>query len=177
MQEAYCHALLPYTRQVKTSALLPILVLSAMTLPAGSVLYAQATALPRPHKTARATGASPVLPKNIPPARGVMHTAYALKYIDVKLGTGELAAPNKFYTVQYTGWVASNGTKFDSSYDHGSAFTFPAGAHRVIPGWDTGFTGMHIGGKRRLFIQRPERSDSRCCSFLPCGRTTDADQA
>ncbi|MGH9596666.1 MAG: FKBP-type peptidyl-prolyl cis-trans isomerase, partial [Edaphobacter sp.] len=58
-----------------------------------------------------------------------------------------------WYTVRYTGWL-TDGTKFDSSYDHpgGEPITFPQGAHRVIPGWDTGFQGMHIGGKRRLFI-------------------------
>ena len=31
-------------------------------------------------------------------------------------------------------------------------FSFPFGAHQVVPGWDTGFEGMHVGGKRRLFI-------------------------
>jgi peptidylprolyl isomerase len=57
------------------------------------------------------------------------------------------------YTVRYTGWL-TNGTKFDSSDDHPGAAPFPfmVGLHRVISGWDTGFTGMHIGGKRRLFI-------------------------
>ena len=81
-----------------------------------------------------------------------MHTAYALKYIDTKIGTGDLAMINKFYTVHYTGWLAADGKKFDSSVDRGAPITFPVGAHRVIPGWDTGFAGMHIGGKRRLFI-------------------------
>jgi peptidylprolyl isomerase len=81
-----------------------------------------------------------------------MHTAYALKYIDTKIGTGDLATINKFYTVHYTGWLAADGKKFDSSVDRGEPITFPVGAHRVIPGWDTGFAGMHIGGKRRLFI-------------------------
>ena len=81
-----------------------------------------------------------------------MHTAYALKYIDTKVGTGDLATVNKFYTVHYTGWLAADGKKFDSSVDRGAPITFPVGAHRVIPGWDTGFAGMHIGGKRRLFI-------------------------
>ena len=69
------------------------------------------------------------------------------------LGTSEADSKIKWYTVKYTGWL-TDGTKFDSSYDHpgGEPITFPAGAHRVIPGWDTGFQGMHVGGKRRLFI-------------------------
>ncbi len=76
-----------------------------------------------------------------------------LAYIDEKVGTGEPAKPHMFYTVKYSGYL-SDGTKFDSSYDHPGQepITFPYGAHRVIPGWDFGFEGMHVGGKRRLFI-------------------------
>jgi peptidylprolyl isomerase len=59
--------------------------------------------------------------------------------------------PRKFYTVHYTGWL-TDGTKFDSSVDRGTPITFPYGARQVIPGWDTGFEGMHVGGKRRLYI-------------------------
>lgn len=94
------------------------------------------------------------LSPKIPPApagMGCPKVEYALTYLDLKVGTGELVAPRKWTTVQYTGYLV-DGTKFDSSYDHGQPFTFPYGAHRVIPGWDTGFEGMRIGGKRRLFI-------------------------
>jgi peptidylprolyl isomerase len=73
-----------------------------------------------------------------------------LTYIDTDLGTGELAAPKKWYTVHYTGYLA-DGTVFDSSIGK-EPITFPYGAHRVITGWDTGFDGMRVGGKRRLFI-------------------------
>jgi peptidylprolyl isomerase len=76
---------------------------------------------------------------------------YSLKYIDTKIGTGPLAEPRKYYTVNYTGYFP-DGTKFDSSLDRKEPFTFPYGAHRVIIGWDTGFEGMHVGGKRRLFV-------------------------
>jgi peptidylprolyl isomerase len=76
---------------------------------------------------------------------------YQLSYIDTKIGTGELAAPKKWYTVHYTGYLP-DGTKFDSSVDRNEPITFPYGAHRVITGWDTGFDGMHVGGKRRLFV-------------------------
>jgi peptidylprolyl isomerase len=55
--------------------------------------------------------------------------------------------------VRYTGWL-TDGTKFDSSNDHPGAepIVFPYGARRVIPGWDTGFEGMRVGGKRRLYV-------------------------
>lgn len=61
--------------------------------------------------------------------------------------------PHKFYSIHYTGYLA-DGTKFDSSFDHPGAepITIEYGQHQVIPGWDTGFDGMHVGGKRRLFI-------------------------
>ncbi len=78
-------------------------------------------------------------------------TTYSLTYVDTVIGTGALAQPGKFYTVHYTGYLP-DGTKFDSSVDRGEPITFPYGKHRVIQGWDTAFEGMHIGGKRRLFI-------------------------
>jgi peptidylprolyl isomerase len=114
--------------------------------------------------TSATTAATTTTPPNIPKVVGIPKTVYALRYIDVVPGTGPLAESSvlgtseadskiKWYTVKYTGWL-TDGTKFDSSYDHAGAepITFPAGAHRVIPGWDTGFQGMHVGGKRRLFI-------------------------
>jgi peptidylprolyl isomerase len=81
----------------------------------------------------------------------VPKTLYALRYVDLVVGTGEPAVPRKWYTVNYTGWL-TNGTKFDSSVDRNQPFTFPYGAHRVITGWDTGFEGMRGGGKRRLIV-------------------------
>jgi len=92
-------------------------------------------------------------PPNVPKVEGTPKPLYALRYIDTQIGTGDLAKTRQFYTVHYTGWL-TNGTKFDSSHDHpgGEPITFPYGARQVIPGWDTGFEGMHVGGKRRLYI-------------------------
>lgn len=124
-------------------------------------------------KTSAAAG--PKLPPGVPPGKGLVKIAFSLRYQDIKVGTGALAEPGKLYHVQYTGWLASDGTKFDSSYDHVAPeldkdgkpvngpdgkpkmgapqpFVFPQGRGRLIPGWDQGFEGMHIGGKRRLFI-------------------------
>ena len=88
---------------------------------------------------------------DIPPIEGAAKPLFALRYIDIKAGAGPLAETHKFYTVQYTGWTP-DGKKFDSSYDRDSPFVFAQGARRVIIGWDEGFEGMHVGGKRRLFV-------------------------
>jgi peptidylprolyl isomerase len=116
------------------------------------------------------------LPAGVPAVRGIVKTAFALRYQDIKIGAGAAAEPNKLYKVHYTGWLAADGRKFDSSYDHprspvldkdgkpvldadgkpklGEAqpIVFPQGYRKVISGWDQGFEGMKIGGKRRLFI-------------------------
>jgi peptidylprolyl isomerase len=130
--------------------LAPSLLLAALTVPA---LTQTTTPTPKPKTTTTTTHhtAGTTLPSSIPKVVGIPKTLYAIKYIDIKIGTGALAQPHKFYTVHYTGWFP-NGTKFDSSVDRGTPFTFPYGAHRVITGWDTGFEGMHVGGKRRLFV-------------------------
>lgn len=92
----------------------------------------------------------------MPAATGPSLPLYTLRYIDLKIGDGELArssAPGAvvFYTVHYTGWL-TNGTKFDSSVDRNEPFVFPVGVKRVITAWDTGFEGMRVGGKRRLIV-------------------------
>jgi len=65
-----------------------------------------------------AAGLGPKLPPGVPPVKGLVKSAFALKYQDVKIGTGALAEPNKLYKVNYTGWLAADGKKFDSSFDH-----------------------------------------------------------
>ncbi len=143
------------------SKLLSITFLAALTTAATAQTTTKKPATTTVH---HATTSATTTPPNIPKVVGIPKTIYALRYVDTLVGTGPLAEPSvlgtsmadskiKWYTVKYTGWL-TDGTKFDSSYDHpgGEPITFPAGAHRVIPGWDTGFQGMHVGGKRRLFI-------------------------
>ena len=133
-----------------------------------------ATATAKPTAT-KSTAASTKLPAGVPAVQGPVQTAFSLKYQEIKIGTGAVAEPNKLYKVHYTGWLASDGRKFDSSYDHRTPvvdadkkpvldadgkqklsdpqpLVFPQGYGRLIPGWDQGFNGMKIGGKRRLFI-------------------------
>jgi peptidylprolyl isomerase len=155
-----------------------ILLMAASTAAA----IAQTAAKPTPHAaTAARPAARPAtigvkLPPGVPPVKGPLITAFTLRYQDIKIGTGADAEPRKMYKVHYTGWLAADGHKFDSSYDHPGQpvldkdgnmvrdaegkvtigepqpISFPQGLGRVIPGFDQGFTGMKIGGKRRLFI-------------------------
>jgi FKBP-type peptidyl-prolyl cis-trans isomerase FkpA len=73
-----------------------------------------------------------------------------LYILDVKEGTGPVAANGMVVQVAYTGWLA-NGKQFDSSIG-GKPYQFPLGQERVIAGWDDGIAGMKVGGKRRLVI-------------------------
>jgi peptidylprolyl isomerase len=138
--------------------LTPALALLALATPAlaqtsSTAHHTSSTATAHRPASSSACGNSgiPPLGAAIPKVAGCPKTLYALKYIDTVVGTGPLAMPMKLYTVNYTGYL-TNGTKFDSSVDRKDPIIFPAGFHRVITGWDTGFEGMHVGGKRRLFI-------------------------
>ncbi|MGK0270359.1 MAG: FKBP-type peptidyl-prolyl cis-trans isomerase FkpA [Cocleimonas sp.] len=85
-------------------------------------------------------------------------TGTSFQKIDTKVGDGAVAESGQTISVHYTGWLydaeASDkrGEKFDSSLDRGQPFEFPLGGGRVIKGWDSGFTGMKVGGKRTLII-------------------------
>jgi len=78
--------------------------------------------------------------------------------IDTVIGHGTEAFSGADVTVHYTGWLIDSnandlkGQKFDSSVDRGQKFNFPLGQGHVIRGWDEGFAGMKIGGKRTLLI-------------------------
>jgi len=87
-----------------------------------------------------------------------MEVITELQITDVVQGEGATASAGQQVVVHYTGWLYdpaqtdSKGEKFDSSVDRGDPFVFPLGAGRVIRGWDEGFAGMQIGGKRILII-------------------------
>ena len=96
-------------------------------------------------------------PAPIPLLQAKPQTAFSLQIVDGVAGTGALAEPAKCFYVHYTGWL-TDGKKFDSSHDSTAAGTprepisFAQGARRVIPGWDAGFEGIRVGGRRRLIV-------------------------
>ena len=97
--------------------------------------------------------AGPATPPPITTGGTPTKLADGLEYLDIKVGKGTAAQTGSSVSVEYTGWLASNGQKFDSSYDHGGQpFTLTLGAHQVIPGWEEGLVGMKAGGTRRILI-------------------------
>jgi peptidylprolyl isomerase len=159
---------------MKNTVLALFLAASAVAATAQTAAKPAAPAATAPHAATAAVGVK--LPPGVPPVRGIVKTAFSLRYEDYKIGPGPEAEPNKMYKVHYTGWLAADGHKFDSSFDHpGPPVTdkdgkpvmgddgkpkhgdpqpmaFPQGMGRLIPGFDQGVTGMRIGGKRRIFI-------------------------
>ncbi|XP_060568749.1 uncharacterized protein LOC132727328 isoform X1 [Ruditapes philippinarum] len=60
--------------------------------------------------------------------------------------------PGDTLSMHYTGTLASNGKKFDSSVDKGRPFQFTIGVGQVIKGWDEGVMQMSLGEKAVLNI-------------------------
>jgi len=85
-------------------------------------------------------------------------SASGLQYCDVREGDGDAPTKGESIRAHYTGRLASNGRKFDSSYDRGSPLSFKVGVGMVIKGWDEGILGgegippMKAGGLRKLKI-------------------------
>jgi peptidylprolyl isomerase len=71
---------------------------------------------------------------------------------DLKEGDGAEAKSGSTISVNYSGVLFKDGTEFDNSFDRGEPISFPLGAGQVIPGWDQGFEGMKVGGRRVLVI-------------------------
>lgn len=88
-----------------------------------------------------------------PPATALapVTTGSGLIYQDFVVGAGASPVTGRAVTVDYTGWL-TDGTKFDSSVDRGTPFTFTIGVGQVIAGWDEGVATMKVGGTRRLTL-------------------------
>jgi len=128
--------------------------LAPATLLLSFVVLAPACKKEAPAATEPAASSSTPAPASAPaaaPAAKPAAPAGGLVVEEVKVGDGPVATAGKVVSVNYTGKL-TDGTKFDSSYDHGSPIEFPLGAGRVIKGWDQGLEGMKVGGKRKLTI-------------------------
>ena len=74
-------------------------------------------------------------------------------------------------SVHYKGTLASDGTKFDASYDRGTPLDFVVGKGSVIKGWDDNLLDMCIGEKRTLTIPPEFGYGDRNMGPIPAGST------
>ena len=82
----------------------------------------------------------------------------------------QVAQAGDVVTLNYTGTL-SDGTKFDSSYDHGEPFSFTLGAGEVIKGWDDGIVGMKVGEKKHLVIPPEMGYGAQAIGPIPANST------
>jgi peptidylprolyl isomerase len=75
-----------------------------------------------------------------------------LRYIVLVTGQGDPPHPGDTISTQCTGYLASDGTRFWSTYDRGQPFRVAIGLGKVIKGWEEAFLQMRPGEKRRLII-------------------------
>jgi peptidylprolyl isomerase len=78
-------------------------------------------------------------------------TASGLKYVDIVQGNGSSPRLGQTVVVHYTGTL-EDGTKFESSRDHGQPVEFRLAPGSVIDGWVEGLMSMKVGGKRKLIV-------------------------
>ena len=89
---------------------------------------------------------------------------------DSVVGKGVEAVAGKNVTVHYVGTL-QDGTKFDSSVDRKSPFTFSLGKGEVIKGWEQGVAGMKVGGKRKLTIPPELAYGANSVGAIPANST------
>ena len=71
---------------------------------------------------------------------------------DITVGEGAEATTGSTVSAHYVGVAHSTGEEFDASWNRGAPLDFRLGVGMVISGWDSGITGMRVGGRRRLTI-------------------------
>jgi hypothetical protein len=147
-------AILGAVAAVVVVGLMGWLLLSRLTSASGAAKVGGAASCPA---TPTVVGPAPsaVPPATPPPVSGkAIQGAQGLQYIDVKVGCGPAVKAGDNVTVNYTGWLASDGKMFDSSLQSGRTpfQVMNVGQAQVIAGWNIGLIGMKPGGTRRLII-------------------------
>jgi peptidylprolyl isomerase len=84
-------------------------------------------------------------------------------------GNGPNVTSTQSVSVQYTGWLASDGKQFDSSWDKGEPIDF--GLDAVIKGWKDGLTGQPVGSQVLLVIPPELAYGSQARPGIPADST------
>ncbi len=86
-------------------------------------------------------------------------------------GDGAEVEAGQALAVQYTGVTWADGEKFDSSWDRESASAFQIGTGQVVPGWDEGLVGKHVGDRVLLVLPPDMGYGEEEQEAIPAGST------
>ena len=97
-------------------------------------------------------------------------TLSGIKYRVIKPGTGVTPKVGDKVTTHYTGWLV-DGTKFDSSRDKNTPFSFTLGQGQVITGWDEIVAKMTVGERLTAIIPASLAYGSTARPGIPANST------
>ena len=97
-------------------------------------------------------------------------TLSGIKYRVIKPGTGATPKVGDKVTTHYTGWLV-DGTKFDSSRDKKTPFSFTLGQGQVIKGWDEIVAKMNVGERVTAIIPASLAYGSTARPGIPANST------
>lgn len=117
-------------------------------VPQGTVLSGSTTPPPAGMPQVKDNGKAAA---TITPPRGEKPPTTLKSAVLIK-GDGPKVTSGQKIVAQYTGALWSNGSTFDSSWNHGGATAFQIGAGAVIKGWDDGLVGQTVGSRVLLVI-------------------------
>ncbi|MBW3087552.1 FKBP-type peptidyl-prolyl cis-trans isomerase [Bifidobacterium sp. 82T24] len=84
-------------------------------------------------------------------------------------GKGAKVKETQTVSAHYTGWLASNGKQFDSSWDRGEPSDFAL--NQVVKGWTQGLTGQTVGSQVLLVIPPSLGYGSQAQNGIPANST------
>jgi len=84
-------------------------------------------------------------------------------------GTGAVVAAGDYVKVNYAGFLWSNGTQFDSSYDSGKSASFALS--QVVDGWKYGLAGTKVGDRVQLIVPPDYGYGNEEKDSIPAGST------
>lgn len=97
-------------------------------------------------------------------------TLSGIRYRVLENGAGAVPTSGQTVTTHYTGWLL-DGSKFDSSRDKGTPFSFTLGQGQVIKGWDEMIASMRVGGRRTVIIPASLAYGSTARPGIPANST------